>query len=361
MKKNYSYCKVIGISLSVVLVFLLATPIGADITPTAPYQADNTLGAPDPGVKTWNSSIAYYNNHLIYAGNDNSIYAYNLDTEGSTLVCDLSANANFGFGPAGFFVSNDGYLYFNDNGNTTNIYRALLSEAWPVDEESFDTQCNSSIFTFTQNPWTDVIWFASADFFGGGNNMYLYEVNGFNSATQRASFAKPNGGGNGPIIFKGATTLLYGESIWGGDGYFHLMDSTTGDIITQNYLTFTSGLAGAAYGYDNKIYATTGGGKRIYEIQGADKTQVATTDEDAQGIAFDGTSFYVSEQKSSDFSGAISFHRLWLPPGDDSGGCFIGTTSSGSLFQNWSVYLLILILVILAGCYQAIRLFRAKR
>ncbi len=44
-----------------------------------------------------------------------------------------------------------------------------------------------------------------------------------------------------------------------------------------------------------------------------------------------------------------------------SGGCFIGTIASGSLSQNWSVYLLIFILVFLAGCYQAIRLFRAKR
>lgn len=44
-----------------------------------------------------------------------------------------------------------------------------------------------------------------------------------------------------------------------------------------------------------------------------------------------------------------------------SGGCFIGTIASGSLSQNRSVYLLILILVILAGWYQAARLFRAKR
>ena len=48
-------------------------------------------------------------------------------------------------------------------------------------------------------------------------------------------------------------------------------------------------------------------------------------------------------------------------PTDGSSGCFIGTISSGSLFQNWSVYLLILILVILAGWYEAARLFRAKR
>jgi hypothetical protein len=40
-------------------------------------------------------------------------------------------------------------------------------------------------------------------------------------------------------------------------------------------------------------------------------TEVATTDEDAQGMVFDGSSFYISEQKSSDFSGAISFHQLW--------------------------------------------------
>jgi hypothetical protein len=362
MNKNYSHCRVIGIYLSVVFVFFLATPIGADITPTDPYQAD-ALASPDPAVKTWDSSIAYYNNHLIYAGDDNSIYAYNLDTEGSTLVCDLSANANFGFGPAGFFISNDGYLYFIDNGTTTNIYRALLSEEWPVNYESFDTQCDSSIFAFTQNPWTEVIWFASADFFGSGNNMYLYEVNGFSSVTQMASFAAPHGGGNGPLIFKEATTLLYGESVWGGDGYFHLMDSTTGDISTQDYLTFDSGLVGATYGYDNMIYATTGGGKNIYEIQDNEKTQVATTDEDVQGIAFDGTSFFVSEQKSSDSSGEIGFHKLWKDyngaeaEGDGgAGGCFIQTTVSGSPSQNWNACLLFFILVLIAGIYLAIKL-----
>jgi len=48
-------------------------------------------------------------------------------------------------------------------------------------------------------------------------------------------------------------------------------------------------------------------------------------------------------------------------PTDGSSGCFIGTISSGSLFQNRSVYLLLSVLVILAGWYQAARLFRAKR
>jgi len=309
MKNKYKLVKFVLYALIVLLPFLIAIPVGASITPNVPFQA-STLAAPNPAVFTWVSSIAYYDGQLIYPGDDRKIYAYDIQTGNSTEVLDLSADPNFGFGPSGFLVSYDNYLYFLDNGNTDKIYRIDLTAAWPPAIESFSTGASGSIFGLTQNPWTDAVWFASADFPPG--NMYLYEMNAsFTTATETASFAQPNGGGNGPIIFKGATTLLYGESVWGGDGYFHLVDSTTGEVTAQDYLTFPGGLAGACYGYNNVIYASSGAGSTIYEIQGAAKTQVATTDEDAQSIVFDGSSFYISEQKSSDFSGAISFHQLW--------------------------------------------------
>jgi hypothetical protein len=45
---------------------------------------------------------------------------------------------------------------------------------------------------------------------------------------------------------------------------------------------------------------------------------------------------------------------------EDNNGCFIGTTVSSSMFQNWSIYLVIFILVVVAGCYPAVRLLKAK-
>ena len=363
------YLRLIGMVLIIVSMFMSATPALAAINPEDPYEAQ-ALAAPIPEVYAWNSSIAYYDNQLIYPGPDSDlkIYAYDIPTGNSAEILDLSADPNFGFGPSGFLVSYDNYLYFLDNGNTDNIYRIDLTAAWPPTIESFSTGAPGSIFAFTQNPWTDVIWFASADF--GAGNMYLYEVNAaFDTATQRASFAKPHGAdaGNGPIIFKGATTLLYGESVYGGNGYFHLVDSTTGDVTAQDYLTFPGGLATACYGYDNVIYATSGAGYTIYEVEGASKTQVATTDEDAQSIVFDGSSFYISEQKSSDASGAISFHKLWDPTaasggnsggggggGGGSGGCFIGTALTDFGFQNWrSHHLMFLVALSLGICLAA--------
>ena len=310
MKNKFKLGKSVLYALSVLLPFLLAIPVAASITPKAPFQA-STLADPDPAVFTWNSSIAYYDGQLIYAGADKKIYAYDLETGSSTLVCDTSGLSDPWAAVSGFLVTNDNYLYFHDNTFPTgNIYRVQLTDTWPADYEELDTGCEGSIYVLTQNPWTDAIWFASADL--GSYTMYLYEVNSaFTGVTQRASFTAPNTGGSGPIIFKGATTLLYGESLWDGDGYFHLVDSTTGEVTAPDYLTFPGGLAGACYGYNNVIYASNGGGGTIYEIQGGTKTQVATTDEDAQSMVFDGSSFYISEQKSSDFSGAISFHQLW--------------------------------------------------
>ncbi|MCG6917851.1 MAG: DUF5050 domain-containing protein, partial [Deltaproteobacteria bacterium] len=191
------YLRLIGMVLIIVSMFMSATPVLAAITPEDPYEA-LALDAPDPAVFDWVSSIGYYDGQLIYPGNDRKIYAYDIQTGNSTEILDLSADPNFFFGPSAFLVSFDNYLYFLDNGNTDKIYRIDLSGAWPPAIESFSTGASGSIFSFTQNPWTDAIWFASADF--GAGNMYLYEVNAaFNSATQRASFVKPRGAnaGNG--------------------------------------------------------------------------------------------------------------------------------------------------------------------
>jgi hypothetical protein len=299
------------IAFSTIVGLFAANLSFAGVSPADPYEA-SALPVPNPDVFAWNSAIAYYDGNLIYAGNDGQIYAFEMGTNVSTVVCDTSALSTLFSSVTGFLVGNDHYLYFHDNGNTKSIYRVRLTDDWPARYESFDTQCNGFIYAFTKNPWTGAIWFSSADF--GPGNMYLYEVgSSFDRAVERAAFSKPHGenAGNGPVIFKGQSTLLYGESVWGENGYFHLVDSTAGSVIEKDYITFSGGLAGAAYGYDNVIYVTTGGGKKIYQIDGADKIEVAATTEDAQVIVFDGFSFYVSEQKSSDWSGAISLHALW--------------------------------------------------
>ena len=199
---------------------------------------------------------------------------------------------------------------------TSNIYRLQLSGTWPAHYETLDTGISSAIFAFTENPWTNAIWFSSSDFFGSGNNFYLYEIDaGFTMATLRSSFEKKgDSSGNGPIIFENETTLLYGEAVFGGNGYFHQVNTDTGAVIQADYLTFAGGLGDATYGYNNRIYVTSGGGKSIFEIDGTQQTLLATTDDEARGITFDGTSLFISAMvpfSGSADDGEISLLELW--------------------------------------------------
>jgi hypothetical protein len=285
------------------------------VVPTTPYRG-RYLGEPDPPAFAWNSTLTYYDHQLFYAGQDNKIYAHHLITGDNKEILDLNDNPDFGFGPAGFLVSYDHYLYFHDNGNTDKIYRIDLTASEPS-VASLHSGAQGSIFAFAQNPWTDAIWFASGDFPPG--NMYLYEVNnGFTAVTEKASFPQPHDGGNGPIIFGNETTLLYGESVWGGNGYFHLVDSASGVITQLDCLVFEDGLVDAVYGYDDAVYVTTGAGKRIVRIQDVTKIEVATTYHDAQGIAFDGSSFYVSTQTPTGLMSGLAIWRV-VPTGVPAG------------------------------------------
>jgi hypothetical protein len=298
-------------------VFMSASDSSAAITPIGPYQAE-VLADPDPTVFTFQSSIAYYNNLLIYAGNDGKIYAYDIDTGISTLVSDTSSLSTLFSAVQGFVVSSDNYLYFHDNAVTSNIYRLKLTGAWPVAYETLDTGITSAIFAFTENPWTNTIWFSSSDFFGSGNQFYLYEIDAaFATTTLRTSFVQPNSGGSGPIIFKGPSTVLYGESVFGGNGFFHLINSSTGELIRENYLTFTAGLGDSTYGYNNRIYVTSGGGKMIYEIRGSSTPfALGTTDDEARGITFGNAAFFVDEMlpfSGGADDGKISLNKSWDP------------------------------------------------
>ena len=317
MKLYHRGRKLGGTTLGLVLFILWASPVLAAITPISPYQAE-ALADPDPAVFTFQSSIAYHDNFLIYAGNDGKIYAYDIDTEISTLVSDTSSLSTAFSAVQGFVVSSDNYLYFHDNAVTSNIYRVLLTEAWPAPFETLDTRVSSAIFAFTENPWTNTIWFSSADFFGSGNQFYLYEINAaFATATLRTYFTQPNSGGNGPIIFKGPSTVLYGESVFGGNGFFHLINSSTGTLIRENYLTFTAGIGDSTYGYNNRIYVTSGGGNTIYEIRGSGTPlALGTTDDEARGIAFGDSAFFIDEMvpfSGGADDGKISLNRSWDP------------------------------------------------
>ncbi|MGD8702854.1 MAG: hypothetical protein PVG51_07365 [Desulfosarcina sp.] len=300
------------ILLSLLLAGLVAGAAQAAITPVAPYQA-TVLDDPDPGVIAYGSSIGLYDNKIIYAGTDGNIYAYDVSTGSSTLVSDTAALTLFGV--QGFLVASDGYLYFHDNGTSANVYRLNLADPWPAAYETLDSLLTSSIYGFTENPWTKTVWIASADF--PGPNFYLDEIySTFSIVRPRAVFAKPNSGGNGPIIFKGPNTLLYGESIFGGNGFFHLVNTSTGEVFEENYITVTGGLADAAYGYNNEIFATSGGGSSILQIQGAATSAIGTTDGEARGLQFGGGTFYLSEMVpfgTGASDGASSFNSLTNP------------------------------------------------
>jgi hypothetical protein len=384
-KKRRKEMKKVGIFINRVLLLVCCAVAGmsaadssAAITPVAPFQAE-ALPDPNPPAYIYSSSIAYYNNYLIYAGSDGNIYGYNLATNESDVISDTSSLTSGFTAVQGFFVSSDDYLYFHDNAFEMNIpqsiYRLQLSGAWPVAYETLVTDVTSSIFAFTENPWTNAIWFSSSDFVGSGNNFYLYEIDSaFTSATQRATFAKKgDNSGNGPIIFEDETTLLYGESIFGEDGYFHQVNTTTGAVIQADYLTFTGGLVDATYGDNDRIYVTSGAGKTIFELQGsADPLAIGTTDNDAQGIVYGDDNFYISELvpfSSAADPGKTSLDKFWdasptpVPPissggGGGGGGCFIGNAGPGALSQNYALSYLLFPVVLWLGIGIVVRLRR---
>jgi hypothetical protein len=295
----------------------LADPTAVSaITASDPFKGA-ALSAPSPAVFTYGSSLAYYNGELIYAGADGKIYAYELDTGASTLVSDTSALATAFSSVQGFLAASDGYLYFHDNAISSKIYRVSLSAARPAAYAALETGLSSSIYSFSENPWTRTIWFASADFFVPGNKFYLHQVNtGFTGVAQKVVFEKPNGGssGNGPIIFIDRNTLLYGDAVYGGDGAFHRLDTGSGRVLQLNYLTFTGGLADAVRAYGSRIFVTTGGGKRVFELQDDQKTEVAATSEEARAVVFDGASLLLSKMVpfgTGATDGTVGFLQLW--------------------------------------------------
>jgi hypothetical protein len=377
MKKVGIFIKWVLILVCCAFAGMSASDSSAAITPISPFQAE-ALPDPNPAAYIYSSSIAYYNNYLIYAGSDYKIYGYNLATNKSDVISDTSSLTSGFTAVQGFFVSSDDYLYFHDNAFEINIpqsiYRLKLSDAWPVAYETLVTDATSAIFAFTENPWTNAIWFSSSDFFGIGDNFYLYEIDSaFISTTLRSTFAKKGGNsGNGPIIFEDETTLLFGESVFGDDGYFHQVDTVTGAVIQADYLTLTGGLVDATYGYNDRIYVTSGAGKTIFELQGsADPVAIGTTDNDAQGIVYGGDNFYISELvpfSSAADPGKTSLDKFWdasltpaLPSGGGGGGgggCFIDNTDPGDLSQNYVFSHLLFPVVLWLGVGIFVRLRR---
>ncbi|MEJ5358312.1 MAG: choice-of-anchor U domain-containing protein [Desulfobacterales bacterium] len=306
----------------VLLVALFVAGFGfgaaqAALTPVAPYQAQ-ALPEPNPPTFAYAAGIGYYGGKLLYAGDDGKIHAYDVEGGSSTLVCDTSSLTPPYYSIGGFFIASDGHLYFHDNGTTAKIYRIRLADPWPALFQEFDTRVGGSIYAFAENPWTGTVWFASADFFGAGNNFYLHEIQaGFAAVRLRAAFVKPHpaGGGNGPLLFNGPATVLYGESVWGGDGYFHLVNANTGEVIEENHLTVPGGLADATHGYNREIFAVSGGGKRVLRISGSTATEIAASGDEAQGLQFGGGKFYVSEMVPFGGSepGRVRFNTLFDP------------------------------------------------
>lgn len=303
-----------------IALFVAAFGFGAAqaaLTPVAPYQAQ-ALPDPDPPAFVYSAGIGYYGGKLLYAGDDGKIHAYDIEGGTSTLVCDTSSLTPPSYSIGGFFIASDGHLYFHDNGTTAKVYRIRLADPWPALFYEFDTRVGSSIYAFAENPWTGTVWFSSADFFGSGDMFYLHEIQpGFAAVRLRAAFVKPHpaGGGNGPILFKGPATVLYGESVWGGNGYFHLVNANTGEVLEENYLTVPGGLAGATQGYNREIFAVSGGGKRVLRVSGSTATEIAVSGDEAQGLQFGGGRFYVSEMVP--FGGAepgrVRFNTLFDP------------------------------------------------
>ena len=272
------------------------------------------LPYPEYPFQTWNPSVAYFGNSLIYAGvaeaKDSDpvvdIYSYNLVTGKNEKFVDVdfSDGSTGAAGPSAFTVGSDGYLYFHDNGYPTQyLYKAKLSNTAVSSSLALTNTVQGSIWDMTWNPWTESLWIATAGDTtddGDSDTFYLYEISQDFTGIEGTGISFPmahtdEGSGNGPIIFTGKDTLYYGESGWSGFAYFHEVNIKTQSVITD-VISFAGGLNAAVYGYDNGIYVSTSDGKAVYQVNPISQTLslVAQTQYSIGDMTFDGTSFLLS-------------------------------------------------------------------
>jgi hypothetical protein len=110
MKKFRIFIKWVLILVCCAFAGMSASDSSAAITPIDPFQAE-ALPDPNPAVFTFQSSIAYYNNFLIYAAVTGK-FTLMISTGTSTLVSDTSSLSTHLPLLQGFMVSSDDYLYF---------------------------------------------------------------------------------------------------------------------------------------------------------------------------------------------------------------------------------------------------------
>ncbi len=323
----------IAMAMAMACFFTAANAAVAEIILEKDWYA-TAINSPTPATFTWNSSMAYYNGQLFYTGDDGNIYAFSNDNASAQLVCETSELGGEWGSPTAFLVTTNDFLYFTDNGTTSNIYRVNLTQNRPAPYQAFDTQCDGIIFSMTQDPENYNIWFASADF-GSGDQFYLYRVEDFAGAKKKVHFTKPHGGGNGPILFLTPTSVIYGESVYNGDGYLHLISTVTETVLDEDWQSFVGGITSMVYGYDNDIFLTTGNGKRLIRLVAPlyDEKGVASTSGSPQTIVYDKSKFfYLSEMDLT--TGSSNYSYFWesgSSGGGDGGssGCFIDTVNSG--------------------------------
>jgi hypothetical protein len=104
----------------------------------------------------------------------------------------------------------------------------------------------AAIFAFAENSWTDTIWFSSADFFGSTINfIFMKSMPPLQSHVANIlceTTGNPTAAETVPLYLKVHLRFYTGNLSSAGTGFFHLINSSTGELIQANYLTFTGGL-----------------------------------------------------------------------------------------------------------------------
>ncbi|MBI9074409.1 MAG: hypothetical protein JEZ02_03280 [Desulfatibacillum sp.] len=273
------------------------------------------MGGLDPSAAY--DFMAVQDRQLYYTAGDGNIYAYNLDTTSTDKLAlkDSEGNPLSGVFPTGLVSTINHKLYFldaNEDPRETLYEYDFLNNTDKL--TSVITGCVGIPAVLVEHPETAELYVASYE--DGGERMYLSKLVAGGDIiipTLVMDFDRFHSGENGPVIFTGSQTVLYGENT-DTHGYLHKLDIKSGSVAAD-FLVWDNRIKGLSYGPYNSIYMIDGDGSGLYQLQNTTPISVATTlVGSAAGLCYDGNSLILSQQGFGKDPDGYGLYRVWEPP-----------------------------------------------
>ena len=280
------------------------------------------LGATDHTVAFDHPAV--HDRLMYYPGANGNVYGFDLDTgvdleTGSDILLELNDSEGVsldGVYPYHLVVSGDDKLYFLDYNEDPAV--SIYEYDFEDNEDNLTSVidgCEGIPAFLVGHPETSELYVASYE--GGGDAFYFTEMvvggNNVITPTLVMEFNRFHSGFNGPVIFTGSQTVLYGENTNTG-GYLHELNLEKG-TVTQDVLMWDSPIKALSYGPYNSVFMIDGVACGLYEIKNNQPISVAATlDGSSAALCYDGYSLLLMKMGlGKDWDGP-GLYRVWEQP-----------------------------------------------